>query len=92
MYGGEIMKLFYWSWLLGMLSYIIGGVFRRFVSPPDEMSIGIQGVATFLLLIVPAGIGVVLGVMSLKRKEVNAWWVIAIIVLNIVIILRGIFI
>lgn len=85
------MKLFHLSWFLGMLSYVIGGVFRRSGSPPGEMSIGIQGFATFLLLILPAGIGAVLGVKSLKRKEVKPWWAIGVIVLNIAMVLTGIF-
>jgi len=49
-----------------------------------------QGLAISLLVIVPAGIGAVLGVLSLKRKEVKAWWAIAFIVLNITMILTGI--
>jgi hypothetical protein len=84
------MKLFQMSWLLGTLSYVIGGVFRRSRSPQGEMPLEIQGLAIFLLLILPAGIGIVLGVMSLKRKEVKAWWAIGVIVLNIVMVLSGI--
>ena len=85
------MKLYYLSWLLGMLSYIIGGVFRRSGSPLGEMSFGIQGLAMFLLLILLPGVGTVLGVMSLNRKEVKAWWAIGVIVLNIAMVLTGIF-
>jgi len=84
------MKLFQSSLILGTLSYIIGGVFRRSESPPGEMSLGIQGLAVFLLVILPAGIGAVLGFMSLKHKEVKAWWAIGFIVLNIVMVLTGI--
>lgn len=84
------MKLFQLSWLLGMLSYIMGGVFRRFGSPLDDMSIEIKGLAAFLLLILPAGIGAVLGVMSLKRKEVKSWWAVGVIVLNTAVVLTGI--
>ena len=68
------MKLYQLSWFLGTWSYVIGGVFRRSGSPPGEMSIGIQGLAIFLLMILPAGIGTVLGAMSLKRKEVKAFF------------------
>ena len=75
-----------------MLSYVIGGVFRRSGSPVGEMSIGIEGFAIFLLVILPAGIGAVLGVMSLKRKEVKSWWAIGVIVLNIAMVLTGILI
>ena len=89
-YPGEHMKLYYMSWLLGMLSYIIGGVFRRSGSPLGEMSLGMQGLAIFLLVILPAGIGAVLGAISFKRKEVKAWWAIAFIVLNITMIFTGI--
>ena len=84
------MKPYYLSWLLGTLSYIIGGVFRRSGLPLGEMSLGIQGLAIFLLMILPAGIGTVFGAMSLKRKEVKAWWAIGVIVLNIAMILTGI--
>ena len=87
-YLGEHMKLYYLSWLLGVLTYIIGGVFRRSGSPLGEMSLGMQGLAMFLLLIPPA-IGTVLGVMSLNGKEVKAWWAIGVIVLNIAMILTG---
>ena len=75
--------------LLGMLSYVIGGVFRRSGSPL-ETSLGIQGLAVWLLLILPV-VGTVLGVMSWNRKEVKAWWAIGVIVLNIDMILTGIF-
>jgi hypothetical protein len=87
----EHMKLFYLSWLLGTLSYVIGGVFRRSGSPLGGMSLGIQGLAIFLLVILPSAIGTVLGVMSLKRKELKAWWAIGVIVLNITMVFTGIF-
>ena len=85
------MKLFQLSWFLGILSYVIGGVFRRSGSPLGGMSLGMQGLAGFLLVILPAGIGTVLGVMSLKHKEVKAWWAIGVIVLNIAMVGTGIF-
>ena len=85
------MKPFQSSLILGTLSYIIGGVFRRSGSPLGEISLGMQGLAVFLLVILPAGIGTVLGVMSLKHKEVKAWWAIGVIVLNIAMVLTGIF-
>ena len=84
------MKLYQWSWFLGTLSYVIGGVFRRSGWPLGEQSIGVQGVAIFLLMILPAGIGIVLGVMSLKRREGKPWWAIGVIVLNIIMVLSGI--
>ena len=83
------MRLFQWSLSLGMLSYVVFGVFRRSGSPL-ETSFGIQGLAVWLLLILPV-VGTVLGVMSWNRKQVKAWWVIGVIVLNIDMILTGIF-
>ena len=47
------------------------------------MSLGVQRVITFLGLILPAGIGSVLGVMSLARKEGRAWMAVIGVVLNI---------
>ena len=85
------MKLYQLSWLLGTLSYVILGVFRRSESPVLGMSLGIPGLAAFLLLILLAGLGTVLGVISLNRREVKAWWAIGVIVLNIVMALNTIF-
>jgi len=82
------MKLFQVSWLLGMLSYIVFGVFRRSRLPSVEMSLGTQGLAVLLLLILPV-VGMVLGVISLKRKEGKAWWAIGTLVLNIAMVLTG---
>ena len=84
------MKLFQWSLILSMLSYIIGGVFRRSGSILGGMSLGTQAAAIFLLVTIPAGIGSALGVLSLKRKEVKAWWAIGVIVLNVAMIVTGI--
>jgi hypothetical protein len=85
------MKLFQWSLVLGMWAYVLGGVFRRSWLPLADISFGIQGLAIFLLVILPAGIGTVLGAMSLKRKAVKAWWAIGVIVLNIAMTLTGLF-
>jgi len=89
MYRGELMKLFQLSWFLGVLSYVVFGVFRR-SGTPLEISLGLQGLATLLLLILP-GVGTVLGLMSLNRKEGKAWWAIGVIVLNIAMVGTGIF-
>ena len=78
------MKLFSWSWSLGMLSYIFLGVVRRSGFPVAGMFLGIPGVITFLLLLFSTGTGTVLGVMSWRRREVKTWWAIGAIVLNIV--------
>lgn len=84
------MKLYYWSWLLGLVSYVIGGVLRRSEWSPAETAIGMGGLEVFLLLILPAGIGAVLGGLSLQRREVQAWWAIAAIVLNIAMLIAGV--
>jgi cytochrome bd-type quinol oxidase subunit 2 len=88
-YRGEHMKLFQLSWFLGALSYVVFGVFRR-SGTPLEFSLGIQGLATLLLLILPV-VGTVLGLISLNRKEVKVWWAIGVIVLNIAMVGTGIF-
>jgi hypothetical protein len=78
------------SLVLGMLSYILGGVFRRSWLPLGELSIGMQWLAVFFLMLLPAGIGIVLGVMSMNRKDLKAWWAVGVIVLNIAMLLTGI--
>jgi len=83
------MKLFQQSWSFSLLSYVILGVFRRGFSVAG-ITLGPHSSITFLLLIFAAGIGVVLGVLSWKRKEVSPWWVIGAIVLNVVMLLTGI--
>ena len=83
------MKLFQLSWCLGTLSYIVFGVFRR-SGTPLEISPGLQGLLALLLFMLPV-VGVVLGVMSLNRKEVKAWWAIGVIVLNIAMVATGIY-
>jgi hypothetical protein len=47
--------------------------------------------AIILLLILPAGIGTVLDVMSKNCKEVKAWWPIGVIGLNMLMLFTGIF-
>ncbi len=85
------MNLFQTSLILGLLSNIVFHALTQSWSPLVEMSFGIQRLATFLLLILPTGIGTVLGVMSLNRKEVKAWWSIGVKVLNILMVLLGLF-
>jgi hypothetical protein len=46
------MKLLQLSWLLGVLSYVVFGVFRRSGSPL-EISLEIQGSAALFLLLRP---------------------------------------
>lgn len=80
------MKLLMWSWQLGLLSYIFLGVIRRSGFPVGGTFVGTPGVITSLLLFLLAGIGTVLGVLSLNRKGVKAWWGISAIVMNIVVL------
>lgn len=84
------MKLLQLSWVLGMLAFIVRGVLTQSWSPLAEMSIGNQRVAGILLVILPAGIGTVLGAMSWNRKGTKTWWAAGIIVLNVVTLLAGI--
>ena len=85
------MKQFQLSLTLSLLSNIVLGALTRSWSPLVEMSPGIQKLATILLLILPAGIGTVLGVMSKNRKEVKAWWSIGVTGLNMLMLFTGIF-
>ena len=85
------MKLFQLSLTLGLLSNIVLGALTRSWSPLVEMSPGVQKLATILLLILLAGIGTVLGVMSKNRKEVKAWLSIGVIGLNMLMLFTGIF-
>ena len=68
------MKLFQQSWSFGLLSYAIWGVFRRGLAVAGVM-LEPHSLITFLLLVFAAGIGIVLGVLSWKRKEASPWWV-----------------
>ena len=83
-------NLFQWSLTLGLWANVASGLLTQSWSPLVKMSPGIQQFATLLLLIVPSGIGIVLGVMSLKRKELKPGWAITAIVLNIIGVLLGI--
>lgn len=80
------MKLFQWSWLLGILSYVILGVLRRSEFLDGET----PALILFLLSLLSAGIGIVFGMVSWRRKEVNVWWAIGVIALNIVMAGAGI--
>jgi hypothetical protein len=95
MHPGEDMKrrdtsLFQWSLTLALWSNVGSGALRQSWSPLAKMSPEIQQFAAILLLILPSGLGLVLGVMSLKRKEWKPGWAISVIVLNMIGILVGI--
>ncbi len=46
------------------------------------LSLGVERLITFLLFVLPAGAGAVLGVMSLVRREGRAWLAVIGIVMN----------
>lgn len=76
------MKFIRASLILFLLSVIFLGAVTMFESVLPEMSTGAERVVTFLLLVLPAGTGSVLGVMSLVRREKRAWLAAALVVLN----------
>ena len=84
------MKLYYLSWWLSLTSYVVLGVFRRSSPLVEGMSAGMQTLAIVLLSILPAGVGIVLGVLSWQRREVKGWWAISVIVVNVVMGLAAI--
>jgi hypothetical protein len=49
-----------------------------------------QRLITWFLVIIPAGIGALLSVISLIRKEVSVWWILAIAVMNVAMLLGGV--
>jgi len=70
------------SLLLFGLSVILLIALTLFESALAGLSIGTERIITFLLLVLPAGVGAVLGVVSLTRKEGRAWLAIAGILFN----------
>ncbi len=76
------MKLGRASLFLLGLSLLLLIALTVFESALVGMPLWAERVVTFLLLILPAGIGAVLGVMSLLRREGHAWLTVIAIVLN----------
>ena len=70
------------SLLMFVLSAILWVLLTVFKSALVGMSTGSEQILIFLLLVLPTGIGTVLGVMSLMRKEGRAALALAGIVLN----------
>jgi hypothetical protein len=70
------------SLLLFGLSILLLILLTLFESALLGLSSGMERVVAFLLLVVPAAVGCVLGVMSLVRKEGHPWLAVIGIVLN----------
>lgn len=75
--------LFQWSLTLALLSGLLSRYLLQTGSPVMDMSPGMQWVAAILVSLVPLA-GLLLGVMSWKRKELQVGWSIVVIVLNAV--------
>ena len=61
------------SLLLFGLSVVLLSALTLFESAPAGRSLVAERMITFLLLVLPAGVGAVLAVMSVARKEGRAW-------------------
>ena len=70
------------SLLLFGLSILLLGTLTAFEPALRGMSLPAERLVTFLLLVLPAGVGLVLGLLSLFRKEGRTWLAIAGILLN----------
>jgi len=70
------------SLLLFALSVILWVLLTLFESALVGMSLTTERVISFLLLVLPAGSGVVLGIMSLTRRDRSAWPAVAGVLLN----------
>ena len=73
-----------WSLLLFGVSIILWLMLTVFESALAGASLNVQRLITFLLLVLPSGIGAVLGAISLFRKEGRMWPAIMGIILNTV--------
>ena len=70
------------SMLLFVLSVILWLALTGFESALVGMSLGAQRVITLLFLVLPPGIGAVLGLLSFMRKEGRPWLATISIILN----------
>jgi len=70
------------SLLLFCLSVVFWLLLTLFESALVGMSLRGERLIAFLLLVVPASIGILLGIMSLARREKSAWLSITGIILN----------
>ena len=76
------MKLIDISLTLFLLSVVSLGGITLFETAMLGLSLGIERLLTFLLLVLPSGIGAVLAALSLKRRERSAWLGSALLALN----------
>ena len=75
-------KLAVGSIVLFGVSLLLLGLLTLFESVLTGLATGPERLITFLFLVLPAGLGVVFGVMSLVHKEGRSWLAIAGIILN----------
>lgn len=71
------------SLLLFGVSIVFWLLFTAFESALVGTSPGVERVLIFVFLVLPATIGIVLGIISWRRKESNIWLAIAGILLNL---------
>jgi hypothetical protein len=83
-------NLFQLSLTMALWTNIAYALLTQSWSPLVQLSRANQRLATAILLILPTAIGIVLGVMSLKRKEWKPGWAISAIGLNILMLFVGI--
>lgn len=72
------------SLLLFGASIVLLIAFTLFESSMAKTSLQVERLITLLLFVLPAGAGVVLGVMSLVRREGRAWLAVIGVVMNAV--------
>jgi hypothetical protein len=70
------------SLILFLLSVVFLSAVTLFESALVGIPTGAERLLTFLLLVLPAGTGSVLGAMSLVRREGRAWLAVTLLVLN----------
>lgn len=73
----------YGSFILLSLSLVLWLAMTLFESSLVGMTLATERLLTFLLLVLPAGIGTVLGIVSLVRKEGRTGLAITSIMLNV---------
>jgi hypothetical protein len=75
------------SILLFILSIIFLFLLTLFESSLAGMSLSAERIMSALLLVLPGVIGVVLGVLSLLRKEPRVWVAVLGVILNVIFVL-----